>query len=103
MIYIEISLFHEIHEYERHGFSGHMVDCQAQIQLQLLHRQDCVALMDRESYLAEHFRQITHYLAEHQLQKNDNLFNKKFLTFMHICKYASIQVCKYTIMHYASM
>ena len=33
-----------------------------------------------ESYLAEQFRQITHYLAEHLIQKNDILFNEKFLT-----------------------
>ena len=30
-------------------------------------------------YLAEQFRQIAHYLAEHLIQKNDILFNKKFL------------------------
>ena len=51
------------------------------------------------SYLAEQFRQIAHYLAEHLIPKNDILFNEKFLTlWMQECKYASIRVCKYTIM-----
>ena len=31
-------------------------------------------------YLAEQFRQIAHYLAEHLIQKDDILFNEKFLT-----------------------
>ena len=33
-----------------------------------------------ESYLAEQFRQIAHYLAEHLIQKNNILFNEQFLT-----------------------
>ena len=33
-----------------------------------------------ESYLAEQFRQITHYLAEHLIQKNNILFNEQLLT-----------------------
>ena len=38
-------------------------------------------------YLAEQFRQIAHYLAEHLIQKNDILFNEKFLTlWMQECK-----------------
>ena len=74
----------------------------------------------RTHYLAEQFRQIAHYLAEHLIQKNDVLFNVKFLTLwvqeckyaecryacmqvlkyanMHVCKCASMQVYKYTIM-----
>ena len=68
-----------------------------------------------ESYLAEQFRQIAHYLAEHLIQKNDILFNEKFLTLwmqeckhsgMHISKYASMQVCKHAgmqIYNYAKM
>ena len=60
-----------------------------------------------ESYLAEKFHQIAHYLAEHLIQKNYILFHEKFLTLWlqepkysgkHISKYASIQVCKYTSM-----
>ena len=61
-------------------------------------------------YLVEQFRQIAHYLAEHLIQKDDILFNEKFLTRMqecknagmHVSKYASmqicIQVCKYVSM-----
>ena len=58
-------------------------------------------------YLAEQFRQIAHYLAEHLIQKEDILFNKKFLTLwmqecknagMHESKYASIKVWKYASM-----
>ena len=42
-------------------------------------------------YLAEQFRQIAHYLAEHLIQKNDMLFNEKFLTlWMQECKYSGI-------------
>ena len=44
-------------------------------------------------YLAEQFRQIAHYLAEHLIQKNDILFNVKFLTlWMQECKYAGMHV-----------
>ena len=40
----------------------------------------CVAVKIGESYLAEQFRQIAHYLAEHLIQQNDILFHVKFLT-----------------------
>ena len=55
-------------------------------------------------FLAEPFRQIAHYLAEHLIQKNYMLFNEKFLTLwmqeckftdMHLSKYASMQAEKY--------
>ena len=58
-------------------------------------------------YLAEQFRQIADYLAEPLIQKNDILFNAKFLTLwtqeckyagMHVSKYVSMQVCKYASM-----
>ena len=42
-------------------------------------------------YLAEQFCQIAHYLAEHLIQKNDMLFNEKFLTFLN----AGMQVHRY--------
>ena len=52
-----------------------------------------------ESYLAEQFRQIARYLAEHLTQKNDILFNEKFLTlWMQECNYTGMQVCKYASM-----
>ena len=67
-----------------------------------------IAIFNRESYLAEQFRQITHYLveqfrqithylveqfrqiahylAEHINQKHDILFDEKFLALlMHVC------------------
>ena len=40
-------------------------------------------------YLAEQFRQIAHYLAEHLIHKNYILFNEKFYE----CRNASNQVC----------
>ena len=47
-------------------------------------------------YLAEQFRQIAHYLAEHLIQKNDMLFNEKFLNASsQVCMYASLQICKH--------
>ena len=68
-------------------------------------------ILFRESYLAEQFRKITHYLAEqfcqiahylaeHLIQKNDILFNEKFLIlWMQECKntgiHTSLRVCKY--------
>ena len=42
-------------------------------------------------YLVEQFHQIAHYLAEHLIQKNDMLFNEKFLTFLN----AGMQVHRY--------
>ena len=35
-----------------------------------------------ESYLAEQFRQIAHYLAEHLIQKSDIIIQWKVLDFM---------------------
>ena len=58
-----------------------------------------IAIFNRESYLAEQFRQITHYLveqfrqiahylAEHLILKDDMLFNEKFFAGMQVRRYA---------------